>query len=428
MRRLADPLPLRTTAEWPGFRDAVPLPVRIGRTRGTLLQYDQARTKWVWGGHACEGIDAVFVGGLPATDWQAGNVLDAAGKPVAMVTFSTPQPEGAQLSAQGRGLQDATTGILIENPADALAAILIDIGGLALSRASLATFRSEAAANGLIVGGSIEAADSAQSIARALTASVGARFGSAARDLAFLWPALTSGTARFTVRDDGPNVTRAVALSDFCNDLTIQYDFDGTNPRGSLRLVAPAQIARYGSFPQTLAATWLTSAGVAQRVGARLLAHSARKVWSITAEGLRTSDLRIGYAVAFEHALMTSDPITVLSRRRTTLDTCTITARAPIGAAPSVAIASQSAYLDPNAYVSAELDIVGQNRIFTIRDSDGTTPLPGAGVRILPSGPTHVTDASGRVSFTALQMPAGHHFDLGCTTADGRYFTFSVDV
>jgi hypothetical protein len=219
-----------------------------------------------------------------------------------------------------------------------------------------------------------------------------------------------------------------MTVSDFCNDLTIQYDFDSDQPRGSMRLICPAQIARYGAFPQTLAARWITSAGVAQRVGARMLSQSARKQWLVTAEGVK-ADVRIGDAVAFQHALMTAPgSYPVLSRTRTDAKTSTITARVPIGGIPAVSIASQSSYYDPNAYVSAEVETQGTDWVFTIVDSDGVTPLANATVSLLPSGPTKQTDGSGRVSFTAAQMPAGHTYTLGVTTSDGRYFTFGVSV
>lgn len=434
MRTLTDPLPLRTTAEWAGYREAVALPVRIGLTRGKLTQYSQDRTQWAWSGHACAGVDAVFVGGLPVSNWTAGNIIDTAGKPIMLVTFDAPIDEGSEApTAQGRGLQDASTGQLIENPAAALFAILSDLGGIAVDRERLSAFRAECAAAQIFVGGSIETADSGQTVARALCASIGALFGSAARSLAFLWPGGQVQPVRYVVRDSsGKNqvdLTRSFTLSDFCNDLTVQFDFDGDQPRQSIRLVAPAQIARYGASPQTLAAQWITSAGVAQRVGARLLDQSARKVWLVTAGGIDAPDLRVGDHVQFQHALLTdSGAYPVLSRETNLIDSTQITARVPIGAAPAVAIASQSSYFDVNAYVSAEVQTIGPDRVFTIRDSDGVTPLAGASVQILPGGLSHQTDAQGKVSFTTDQMPSGHHYDLGVTTADGRYFTFGFDI
>ncbi len=434
MRTLTDPLPLRTTAEWQGFREAVALPVRIGNTRGPMIQYSHDRTQWVWGGHACAGVDVVFSGGLPVDNWTAGNIIDTAGKPVMLVTFDAPIDEGTDApTAQGRGLQDAATGALIENPAAALFAILSDLGGIAIDRERLSAFRAECAAAQIYVGGSIETADTGQTVARALCSSIGALFGSAARGLAFLWPGGEPQPARYVVRNSsGANpveLERAFTLADLCNDLTIQFDFDGDTPRQSIRMIAPAQIARYGASPQTLAAKWISAAGVAQRVGARMLAQSARKVWLVTAGGLDAPDLRVGDFVQFQHALFTDAGVyPVLSRETNLIDSSKITARVPIGAAPAIAIASQSSYFDVNAYVSAEVSTIGPDRVFTIRDSDGVTPLAGATVQILPNGLTHQTDAQGKVSFTTEQMPSGHHYDLGVTTADNRYFTFGFDI
>lgn len=428
MKKLTDPLPLRTTAEWPGFREAVALPLRFGRTRGVLIQYNQARTQFAWSGHACLRVDTVYAGGLAASGWTFANTIDAAGKPIALVTFASPQAEGTDLSAEGRGMMDAATGALIENPADALAAILIDLAGLPIPRQRLDAFRAECAAANITLGGSIEQPDSAQTVARAICDSIGAKFSQSARGLAFLWPGGTASPSRATITDS-VELQLEMDVADFCNDLTIQYDFDRGQPRGSLRLVCPAQIARYGAFPQTLAATWITSAGVAQRVGARLLQQSARKQWLVTATGVESSTLQIGDTVAFAHSLLTVDGVyPVLSRVRTDLQTCTITARVPIGGVPAVAIASQSVYYDPNQYVSAEIGQVGNDWQIKIVDSDGVTPLAGASVQILPNGPARQTNSAGIVTFTVSQMPAGHTYTLGVTTSDGRYFTFGVSV
>lgn len=433
MKTLTDPLPLRSTAEWAGFREAVSLPVRVGLTRGKLIQYSQDRTKWVWSGHASQSIAAVFVGGLPVTNWNAANVLDSASKPVMMVTFDAPLDEGAEATAQGRGLMDATTGDLIENPADALLAILRDLAGLEVDAERLSAFRAESAAAQIFVGGSIESPDSAQTVARALCSSVGALFGSAARGLAFLWPGGGDQPARYLIgNSSGANtveLTRAFNVADFCNDLTIQYDFDGDSPRQSIRLTAPAQVARYGATAQTLAAKWLTSQRVAQLVGGRLLAQTARKVWLVTAAGLDAPDLRLGDRVQFGHALFTdAGRYPILSRETDFVGSTQITARVPIGAAPAIAIASQSTYFDVNPYVSLIVQTQGTDHVFTIYDSDGVTPLGGATVQILPNGTSKPTDAQGKVSFTALQMPAGHHYDLGVTAQDGRYYTFGLDI
>ena len=43
---LTRPLRLRTTAQWPGFREIVAIPIPYGRVRYTPVQADDTRTLW----------------------------------------------------------------------------------------------------------------------------------------------------------------------------------------------------------------------------------------------------------------------------------------------------------------------------------------------------------------------------------------------
>ena len=85
MTAFTDPLPLRTTAAWAGFRAVRVIPHRYGETAGELIQYDQARQLFVWSDHAVQAIDSVTVDDQNATGWRWYNGADSTGKPVGWI-------------------------------------------------------------------------------------------------------------------------------------------------------------------------------------------------------------------------------------------------------------------------------------------------------------------------------------------------------
>lgn len=420
MSALSQPLPLRDTSAWGGYREAVPIPHRYGQASGVLLQYNASRTEFAWAGHAVLSIDEVLVDGLPVGDWQWRNAVDAQGLPVAIVQFGQPQDEGAQLLARGRGKRHPRTGELMTSPADVVADVLA-LAGQPVTDGEMADFRRACSAEGLDVGGSIDQADSAQSIVRAICESIGAIFCADTPGRCRIWPSAAAPAPRATVRSGELQATTSAA--DLANDLTISYAHEDGTPRATVRLEAPDSIATYSRRPATLEARWVTSARVAAAVGQRLLQHRARPTWQMTVELART--VRVGESIAIAHPAAPIGGIFVVLSREVDLDSGRVTASfvAPVGDMPAVRLVAQSAAFDTVQYDGVTVETRGTERVLTLRE-ENRAPIVGAEVT-LDGTLRRYTDAGGRVSFPVAAMPPGDH-RLDIRTADGRTLTTTV--
>lgn len=425
MRLYSSPLPLRTTAAWPGFRNALPIPHRYGATAGALLQYSDDRRTFVWADHPCLSVDAVTIDGREVGGWNWYNDVDSTGRAVCFVEFAEAPDDGVDVRAAGRGKLSPDTGNLITNPGDVLLDILSAIGGKDVTRGMLDQFRRECERADITVAGSLESDTvTLQGAVREVCSSVGARFAPDAAGLAFLdagsFPALETIDRRFAVAAD-------VTLDDLCNDLTLRYDFDGDDPRQALQMECPASVARYGRRSVVEDARWLVSGRVAEDVATRSLQLRARPAWTVSAQGIKRR-LRIGEGVALGHPRL---PITgtfrVLSRR-TNLDQgeSAITFEVPAGPAPSVVLVRQSKRIGAQDFVNSAFQTVGDEREFTITEQDGA-PIAQAAVT-LNGQYTRQTNGAGRVSFPVSLMPVGSTYVLDILTLDGRPMQFGGTV
>jgi len=422
MTPLSTPLPLRTSMAWGAFRSQSVLPRRYGdAVGGALIAYNAARTEFVWADHAVTSVDRVTVAGQVVGDWEWQNTTDSAGHPIALVRFGQPQDEGADLAASGRGMRHPLDGRPMTNPADVIGDVLA-LAGRAVPPATLESFRRAADAAGLFVGGSIEdSAESAQSVVRAICASVGAIFNPDMRGLCQLFPGGSMPAPR--VRFSRGQASAAAAVDDLVNDLTIAYAWSAGEPGAALRLEAPDAVARYGRRTTTLDARWLTSARVALNVGRRLLSHWARPQWRV--EFSPAASVSVGDAVAFAHPALPIAGTHLVLSRSADLDAGTFSAgvRVSAGDAPAIRLIQQSTAFGPQQYANASIATVGNERILTLREENGM-PIAGASVT-LDGRIQRTSDAGGRVSFPVDAMPPGEHV-LEIATTDGRTLKTTV--
>lgn len=426
MTPLSAPIPLRSSTEWHTFRDAVPIPQRYGNTGGALIQYNEERTQFVWAGHACIAVDDVLAGGLSVSGWEFGNTTDSAGQPVAMVEFAQPQDEGVELVARGRGKPHPTTGQLMTNPADVVLDVLANLAGRNVAAADLATFRRECEQMELEVGGSIESADSVQSIVRSIVESVGAIYCADMPGIARVWPGGAAGAPLLRIVDG--KATASCNLDDLANDLTIRYAYESAGPRASVQLDAPDLIAVHGRHADTMEVKWITSSRVAVSVGTRILQQRARPVYAIEVPSART--LQVGNTVTIAHpGLPVSGAHLILSRSvDLDNDTCSIGLRIPCGDIPAVRLVRQSAASESQQYTSATVVTQGSERVLTLLDDrPGNPPIVAAQVTLDGGTQIRFTDAAGRVSFPVSSMPPGPH-RLDVLTADGRSLIFEITI
>lgn len=424
MIRFSEPLPLRTTAAWPGFREARAIPHRYGITGGACLQYNADRTQWVWADHECAGVDAVFVDGQQVSNWQARAVPDAAGHTVTMIEFDAGIEDGAAVTAHGRGKLSSLTGRLLDSPADVVHDLIARVAGRALPSARLDSFRAACARAGLLVGGSITEAVSLQSAVREVCASVGAIFAPDARGLCHLWPDVP-GPTRGAV-DKRHTLGAELQLDALETSLTLLYAHEDGTPTAAVEVEARESAVIYGRRPAELQCPWVRSARVAAAVAARLLEHRARPTWAVSVSGL-TGDLRVGDAVTLDHPTLPAGGVhTVLERVLDPADFATaISLSVPVGAVPVVRVLRQSSMLEPEQYSSATVVRDGADYLLTLREEDGR-PIAFAAVT-LDGQITRTSDGAGRVRFPATAMTPGEH-SIAIVAADGRTLALVVTV
>jgi len=424
MTPMNSPIPLRTNAAWGSFANPQIIPHRYGVTTGSLIQYDQNRTLFVWADHACEGIDAITIDGISTSDWQFSNGVDTSGHAVCFVQFGQPQDSGATLSATGRGKLHPRTGTRLDNPALIVWDVLANICGRPVTEGSVASFAKECAALNLIAGGSITTADKVGSVCREIVESFGGLFGSDMLGYGRLWPA-AGAYARLKV-DDRFAISSAYDRGNLVNDLTLNYDFADGDARQSMELVATESVRRAGTLAGSFDAKWIVDARVAFDVATRKLAVSARPQWAITINGLLKA-LDLGDFVNIDHRLSPVSGRCMVTSRSIDLaeGTGSAVATAFSGPVPTVRLVRQSATFDPREYSSVAVVTVGDQRILTLLETDGS-PIANAAVSV-DGAPARYTDGAGKVSFPISQMPVGTH-QLAILTSDGRALQTTVIV
>lgn len=407
MKSIVDRIPLRDTTSWSAYRTAEWIPHRYGVCGGALLQYDGTRTRFVWADHPSLAVDAVLADGVPTTGWVWRNDVDNTGRAVTFVEFAAPVDEGVELIARGRGKRHATTGVLLEKPADVLYDILVNVAALDYPAARFDEFR--AATLDLVVGGSLELDEPAFTVARALCESIGAVCSPDMRGFARLYPGPTAAaTADVTYR---AMATATCSRSAIVNDLTIRYAIESGTPRGAVQYEAPTSIARIGRVARVVDASWITSSRTAAIVAERQLGLLSRRRWTIQASGIDGA-LRVGQVVDVNHPVVPrAGAAVVLSREYDpTTDQSSVICELPIGAVPALRLlrnSTASSALEP-AQVSTQISN-GQVEV-VIADENGE-PVAGADCTLDPDGAnlTRRSDAAGRVVFPAWAATPGQH-------------------
>lgn len=407
MKSIASIVPLRDTTAWPGYREARWIPRRYGVCAGEALQYDETRSRWVWADHPCVAVDDVFVGGQRATNWTWHNAPDATGRPVAMIEFAVPVPEGQGVTARGRGYLHPTRGGLIDNAADVIWDILANVGGLPLPAARLAAFRQQCAA--LPVGGSLDEPARGYEIARSVCSSIGAICSPDMTGFARLWPEF-DGPAVTTIVPGDIDVSAQADLGDIVTDLTLRYAWQAGTPRGAVQYVV-ARAPASGSQPAVVDAPWISSSRVASLVCARLLRLSARPQYVVSVRGYR-GDLRVGDAVELAHPLLPVVGVHMAQSREYEItdggERTSITLRAPAGAVPALRLVRNTNASEALPQLEISAAAAASEFVVTLVDDETGQPLAGADCT-LDGLITRRADSAGRVEFPSRYATPGQH-------------------
>ncbi len=423
MRPFSDPLPLRLTTVWGGFRESKPIPHRYGNTGGELIQYDQPRRLFVWADHACEAIDAVLVDGIAISAWAWRNGIDSTGHPVTFVELVDAPADGVSVIARGRGKQHPGSGVLMENPAAVIWDILANLAGNLVNESTLQAFALECDARGLRVGGSIETADSVQTVIRSVCASSGAIFSPDSKGLCRIHPGGTPGVVMETI-DRRFSTTATARRDSLVTALNVNFDFEAGRPKQSIQLEAPDAIALYGKINKISELRWITSARVSVSIGKAILTDTAQPRWSVRSSGIRTA-LAVGDTVEVQHPIVPQAGLAIVLNRSLDLATGLTSAEFEWIASSNtrVVLVQQSVAFVANRPVSAAVQTQGSDRILTLVEQDGR-PIANATVT-LDGQTTRYTDSAGRVEFPVALMPPGNH-SLSIVTQDGRTYSETV--
>jgi hypothetical protein len=407
MKSISDRIPLRDSTAWAAYRKAEWIPHRYGVCGGALLQYDGTRTRFVWADHPTLAVDTVLADGVVTTGWTARNDVDSTGRAVTFVEFASPVDEGVELIARGRGKRNAVSGVLLENPADVLYDILVNVAGLPYPAARFDEFRAETI--DLVVGGSIEDDAPAFTVARSLCESIGAICAPDMRGFARLYPGAAAPAT--TAVDYRASATATCSRAAIVNDLTIRYAIEAGTPRGAVQYEAPTSIARFGRRERVVDAPWLTSPRAAATVAARQIELLARRRWAIPASNIQDT-IRVGQTVDVDHPVVQAVGAAVALSREfdPATETSAIALELPIGAVPALRLirnSTASSALEPS---QSSAQIVNGQVEIVIADTDGT-PLSGADCTLDPDGNniTRRSDAAGRVVFPAWAATPGQH-------------------
>jgi len=400
-RPLSDPVPLRDTSAWPGFDSIEIIPRVYGRAKVKPLRYSEAGTVFVVADHAVEAVDSVTLDG-ESVAFQWWNGSDVSGHACAFVALPEAPDTGARLAAEVRGLSG--------NPADIVADLY--------PAADLSDFGAHCRNAGLALGGALTERMTVRAAVQFVLGQVGA-----------VWSAGLPGFARpFPPADDGPiwasfgaldvaGWSAECSLDRIVTRLAVQFDFDAVEGkhRQSLTLEAPASSARHGVREADLALPWVRDARQGAETATAHLQWRARPLWRVQfSAGVQYRDLQPGGWVSLSTPRLPMPGLYVVTDFDPGLGrgSVTVTAEAPAGFGPAVAIVGQASAFEPIRTEYA-LQAGGDTATLTVTDETGQK-LPGSKVWIDGKGPV-TADATAKVRFPAT--PGKHVLRI---EADGR--------
>jgi hypothetical protein len=399
---LSETLPLRTTAVLGDFAEARPLAHRYGDLRDARFPLIRLTdTVWFAADHPMT-VDGVFVDGERTLAWEQAIESDDDGNAWTVVRFSAPVATAAAVSATGTGKLHATTGALIENPAD----IMADIAAIAGMSLTFPDLRAQAAAEGLRLAGSVSAFASVRSVLDDVARSCGAIWTPAGGRL---YPAtsVVGAVIDLDKQAAGALDPPQAAIDDTADVLRVAYARADATGRMQRFVELSASPRLYGGVVAELALPWLYLPANAESVGRRLLARMAGRRFA-TAFTIDRHDLRPGQWLRLvEHPewhltgddpyVMTLDVEVEPGARRSR-----ITGEAVLST-PTITVTGHSVGLPDTTEGGADIEFRDGVATLTIRDDDGN-PLKGATVS-LDRGTPQRSDERGQVSFATQRGP-----------------------
>jgi hypothetical protein len=400
---LTEDLPLRTTRAIGDFAEDAAQPIRFGDLTGRRFRLLRlSATEYLAAAHPME-IARVFVDAEQTDAWEAALGSDDDGHVWQLVRFAASVGETQEVSATGRGLRDADTGELVDNPADLIEYVL----SLAGIEALLPELRAQCAQEGIRLAGSITQARSVLDVVDEIAYSAGAIWTTEA---ARLYPAplgVVGPVHELDAQAAGGIEDPYMDLDDTADVLRVGYDYSEAAQRAQHHIELAAAPALYGGAAAEIELTWVYLPANAETIGTRLLRRMAARRYRVECDVDR-HDLR-----PTDQVRLTDNPGWLVPGGDPTVMVLEVDVEADAGATriagealmstPTVAVVAHSVALPDTS--EGGLDVAFRNGIatFTVRDDDGR-PLAGARVTLDGSAP-RTTDDRGQVSFTATQGP-----------------------
>lgn len=404
-------VPLRTSAAWESFAELVTLRVGYGRITITPDQYDKERFFFFLLDHPVTGL-SVKRNGEAYSNIEFHNQADETGRAISLLELGEELASDESLTVELLGRRHPDDGRLLENPADILYDLLVNVAGYSIDEERLLDFKAEcnAQSHPIKIAGVV---DNHQPTLRSTIAeimqSVGAMWALSVPTLARLFPVSEISSNEivygyFSGSPDGVGVLDSRGYSaqydesEIQTQLQISYDYDWSENlhRQSVLLSADRQtIDDEGERPVDIDARWLQSGALADQLGERVLPYLARPRWRVSFDAgyggvVNSQDIPVGGIIDVTHP---SSPLTsshVVQRKtveRATLNT-TLTIEGAVGRVPDIEIVQRSAQ-----FANAESEFYFQ------RENDTAVINTNAGATVSLNGRTVIADNNGRAFF-----------------------------
>lgn len=399
---LSEPLPLRTSRMLGDYVEDFLLAHRYGDLTAARFELKPLTpAQWFVADHPMV-VTRVFIDDESTAGWNYEIQSDTDGHSWTVVNLAAPAPQGAHVSAAGRGKLNPTTGALLQNPAE----IIEDLSRLGGRADIFPAFRAECAAASLRIAGSIDQSMSLRVAIDLVTEAVGAIW---TPQMARLYPArAVIGPVLELTSQDVDLAPPIASLVDTFDVLRLSYDVaDATGkPQHYIELTASPQ--RYGGVVSEQTFAWLRSPADAELVGRVTLERGAGDRYDVDFSSSRT-DIRPGtWWRLVDHPqwpFAGDDPILMILTVQVSPDANTIdvTSETVLGK-PIITVTAHSLALPDTSEGALEIEF--RNGILTLKvlDKDGK-PLVGARVS-LDGSVAKTTDERGTVTFSTV---AGKH-------------------
>lgn len=413
---LSEDLPLRTSAALGDYTEDAILPVIYGDlSQSAVPLVKLSETQYLAADHPAT-VTAVFVDGQETNGWAASTQTDITGHAYCQITLAAPPEQGAEITAALQGKRHATTGALIEHPAD----VLQDLLSLAGKTWDLSRLKSELP--GIRLAGRLDKAQSVRAWLDEITKSCGVVW---AERFAAAYPS-SAGVSVASLDARSATVTSiSASIQDAADRLQIAFDYHSSKGAYAQYMEISAQPSPFGAAGSPMAkleAPWLRQPADALALGKRLLSRLAMQRASIDLE--TGKPLNVGDWLTLTHpALPVDGPQTLMA---ISLETQPgkpgrrISGEISWGETPIITLDHHARAIRPKD--DGGVDVAYQNGIatFTILGPDGK-PLPNALVA-LDNGAPKKTNAQGKVGF---ESQPGRH--VIAVEADG-YLPFELGV